>query len=385
MAADTAPWTKWFHEDFLQGVMLANLTSEEIGVYTVVLSLIAARGGPIEADSRWINGYAGCATVRKCTAVIDRLVEKRKLERRGKLLGNAKMIRTVEARDTKSDQARKAALARWHGHNEPDLFDDQNRGDKRGDNGADNHRDKSEIKSGINSQERQKTANEAHADASPPVRARDSETQKNNLTHPILSTVAPEIETGSGAGPVAPLNQRDLVALHAAVCEAAGYRAVNPTTIAASMDQVKEWRDQGHDFETVVLPAIRAVVAQSKPDDRTRTLGRFRHAVAREAAKAHEAKGKGRTHKPTATPLLEPPDEDAQFRPMRETLLEQLGPLTFASLLNPVRFEDIGETAGKHPVRVKGPDVNRLLDSERAGPAVRRAALAMGFTDVWKG
>lgn len=381
MAADTAPWTKWFHEDFLQGCMLANLTAEEIGVYTVTLSLIAARGGPIEADSRWINGYAGCATVRKCTAIIDRLVEKRKLERRGKLLGNAKMIRTVEARDTKSDQARKAALARWHGHNEPDLFG----ADKQGDKGADNHRDKSEIKGRIKSQERRETAKNGNADATPPVRARDSETQNNNQTHPILSTVVVENKPGSGAGPVAPLNQRDLVDLHAAVCEAAGYRAVAPATIAASMDQVKEWRDQGHDFETVVLPAVRAVVAQSKPDDRTRTLGRFRHAVAREAAKAHEAKGKGRSHKPTAIPILDPPDEDLLFRPMRALLLENLGPVTFASLINPVRFEDIGETAGKHPMRVKGPDVHQLLDSERAGPVLRRAANAMGFTDVWKG
>lgn len=183
----------------------------------------------------------------------------------------------------------------------------------------------------------------------------------------------------------APPEQPDLVQLHDAVCEAAGYRPINPPQIAASMDRVKEWRERGYDFETVVLPAIRATVAQSKPDDRTRTLGRFRHAIAREAAKAGEAKLNGRAHVPTAVPILEPKGEDPRFVEVRKALLDRVGPATFVAAFNPVRFEAVPVEFGSDaaPLKITGPTfaVQAVRDNHRS--AVLRAAKPLGFTDVW--
>lgn len=175
----------------------------------------------------------------------------------------------------------------------------------------------------------------------------------------------------------------DLVALHALVCEAAGYRAVSPTSIAASMDEVKEWRDRGLDFENVVLPAIRAVVASSKPDDRTRTLGRFRHAIAREEAKFIEAGEKGRKHVPTASPILAPKGEDERFRPIRAALLERLGPGLYVTALNDVRFEAVPVEFGsdKAPLRLKGSRAQATVDNY--GPAILALAKPHGFTVLW--
>ena len=50
--ANDSAWTKIYHDDFLQGCRAANLNAEEIGVYAVVLFLIASRGSPIEDDRR---------------------------------------------------------------------------------------------------------------------------------------------------------------------------------------------------------------------------------------------------------------------------------------------------------------------------------------------
>ncbi len=177
----------------------------------------------------------------------------------------------------------------------------------------------------------------------------------------------------------------DLVELHADVCQAAGYHPTGPAQIAASLDEVRSWKDRGLDFETVVLPAIRATVAASRPDDRTRTLGRFRHAIAREEAKAHEARSTGRAHKPTASPILEPAGEDPRFRPIRAALLKSLGNNAYTLALNDIRFEaeavEFGEDAP--PLRLVGAPfaVTRALDAHR--DAILKAAQSAGFDRVW--
>jgi uncharacterized protein YdaU (DUF1376 family) len=382
-----APWTKWFHEDFLQGCMLANLTAEEIGVYTVVLNLMAARGGPIEADSRWINGYAGCATTRKLTAIIDRLVDKRKLERRGRLLGNAKMIRTVEDRDTKSQQARRAALSRWHAHAEPDLFGGDNGGDKQGDK----HRDKSEITPGIKEQKPRKTAKSADADACSPVRARDSEVQIDNLTHPNHETVAkpdqapPPGGSGQEEKP-GRLGDADLMQLYDAVAKASGHNPSMPGQIDRAMGFVQRWQKDGIDFDQVVVPTIKAVIAETR--DPTRTLGRFDARIRHEHARL-AATPAGRKYQPPASPVMEPEGEDPMFRPARVQLLEDLGPHGYANLCNPVRFEAVEDVMGgkdRRPVKVvqvgRGSAAQQLFDGDRRG-ALLRAMRPLGFTEVW--
>jgi hypothetical protein len=170
-----------------------------------------------------------------------------------------------------------------------------------------------------------------------------------------------------------------------AVMQAAGFRVTSPNAINASVAVVEDWVKQGLDFDAVVLPAIRQVVAMSKPDDRTRTLGRFRHAIAREDARHREAANAGRIHRPTEPPFLEPEGEDPLFWPLRAQLLERLGHVAFVGLVNRSTFEDLSDDApaGSRPMRVKGPDAARLLDSERGGSVIRGFAKAVGFTAVW--
>lgn len=386
MAAD-APWTKWYHDDFLQGVNLANLTAEEIGVYTVVLSLIAARGGPVEADSRWINGFANCGTVRKCTAVIDRLIVKGKLERRGNLLGNARMIRVVQERNAKSAQASKAALARWHGDDLELPLEQprpaQKQADKRGDKQEDKHRDKSEI----NRKKPQKTAIPADADASPPVRARDSETQNIlNPTHPKNLEVvsAGEASPGEAGGSTEPqgdkpplLRDADLAALYDAVCDASGFATSSPGAIDRAMRQVEAWRADRIDFDEVVIPAIRAMTAKST--EPTRLLSRFDKHVRLEHAKRKGTNGSGRAYVAPASPVTLRDGEDPRVQPFREALLAALGPAAYVRLANKVRVEIVEE---RNVVRIKDPRVPYLTDDGRAG-LVKRCAERCGFKGVW--
>lgn len=180
--------------------------------------------------------------------------------------------------------------------------------------------------------------------------------------------------------------KRDLVDLHARVCDAAGYRPTSPAAIAASMDQVKEWRDKGYDFDLVILPAIRHVIGTSTANDRTRTLGRFRHAIAREAAKHTTARASGNAPpRPSPVPILDPDGEDPKARPIRDRLLKSLGPDVYCIALNEVRLEPVPVEFGddRVPLRVRGNERSIRTIRDHYGDTLRKAAKAEGYSDVW--
>jgi hypothetical protein len=176
---------------------------------------------------------------------------------------------------------------------------------------------------------------------------------------------------------------RDLGELHAIVCEASGFRPINPTQIARSMDLVKEWRDGELDFDRVVLPAIRSVVSHSR--EPTRTLGRFRGAVAHEHARALASKSTGRAHSPPPEPVMVRPDEPEEMIPLRSALLERLGPSCYSIAFNEVRLEPVSMEFGdeRKPLRLAGSEhaIRRAKDNY-AGP-LKAAAKEAGFSEVW--
>jgi hypothetical protein len=182
------------------------------------------------------------------------------------------------------------------------------------------------------------------------------------------------------------LPYEDVHELWLTVCEAAGYKPVNPTQIGKSMDQVREWRDEGIDFEKVLLPTIRSIVADTK--EPTRTLGRFRAAVAHEHARLAARNEQGRGYKPPPSPVLEPKGEDERFRPMRVALLERVGAAAYSLAFNDVRFRaepvEFGEE--RVPLHVDGSPIASaaVVEGTYAG-VVKAAAKKLGFTDVWKG
>lgn len=374
MAAD-APWTKLFHDDFLQGCRSANLKADEVGIYATVLFLIASRGAPIEFDSAWIAGFAGCST-RKATTVINKLAGMRgKLVVRNGMIGNRKMLGVIAKRDEKSDLARKAALARWHG-DDAELPLDEPPAKQRADYRADKRGDNREINAPIKSKKPRKSAISGDADASPPVRARDSETQINIPSQPKESVAA----GGSGEA-VSRLDDADLQTLYSAVADASGHNPSSPGQIDRAMGFVERWRSDGLDFDEIIIPTIRAMVA--KTSEPTRTLGRFDAAVRHEQAR-RKATPRSATYRPPEAPVLEPDGEDALFRPLRLDLLKLLGPVGYASYANSIRFKDDQGPGGKRIATTRDPRPvqMRLMNSEYAH-AVRGLAKRHGFDDVW--
>jgi uncharacterized protein YdaU (DUF1376 family) len=367
-----APYIKFFTSDFLTGI--ADLSADEIGVYTVVLALIWDRGTPIPDDPAWLARRAGTST-RRFNQIKNRLCDLGKLEVRNGLIGNRRALSEVAKRDGKSDQARAAALARWHHEGEPELPLDDAPGKtkppiKSGKSGQTSEEQdvliprKSERKS-------QKTANSDDADASSPSRARASpepELESNNRPTPESLPLGPDA---------------DLVTLLEAVSDACGYRPSHPGQIARAMDMVKAWREEGIDFDLIVLPTVRYIVANS--NDPTSSLARFDRKVRHEHAKARATpSATGRAYQPPAAPILDGPGEPPVCGQIRRELLERLGPGPFAALVNPVRFEPVEDAGGKRkPLRIiDSRTVNRLDDGERSG-LLRAIAKRHGFTDVW--
>lgn len=276
-----SPWVKWFTSDFLGGIGSANLKADEIGVYTVILSLIADRGAPIDNDRAWIAGKAGTST-RRCNQIVDRLIAIGKLEVRRGLLGNARMIREIKKRDGKSDQARAAAFARWHNDDQPELPIEGGSGDypRIKSRKTEEHID---LKSGKNGQKPQKSANSDDADASPTrarARPRDSETQKEEEESSPAANPKPRVAQAD-----ADADLPDLLGITHRLCRMGGVSMVRPSAHKTNMDIVKHWIAEGIDIEAIVIPAIEA---QFK-DTRETTIGSlsfYGARVARDQARA---------------------------------------------------------------------------------------------------
>jgi uncharacterized protein YdaU (DUF1376 family) len=392
MAAD-APWTKIYHDDFLQGCRAANLSAEEVGVYATILLLMGSRGGPIEDDRRWIAGFAGTST-RKASQIIDRLAAlPNKLTVRNGMIGNHKMMAVVEQRDRKSEQTRRAAHARWHG-DEAELPLEQPqpsraRTEKRPAKPEvpiyprDKPEDNLNITPPIKQPKPQKPAALGRADASPSVGARDSETQIDS-THPIPKTDSVEGTGGLGRDDEKPdrLADADLRQLYEAVATASGHSPSSPAQIDRAFKFVESWKADGIDFDLIVLPTIRASISENH--EPTRTLGRFDARIRHEHARLAATSTNGRTYRAPPAPLLDPPDEDERFRPLRAALLDRLGPVVFSRYANAARFEHLGPQArGKIVMRVReGGKGVVLMDAERP-PIIRALARSLGWDEVW--
>lgn len=176
----------------------------------------------------------------------------------------------------------------------------------------------------------------------------------------------------------------DLVALLDLVSDASGYHPVQPGHIADAMDQVKAWRTAGIDFDAIVLPTIRDVIAKST--DPTSSLKRFDKRIRHEAARHRGAKANGSDPpRPPREPLLEPPGEDPMFRPVRADMLKHLGAQLYALILNDVRF-DVAEQGDRRNLAVNGREyMTEVVVHGRNAPALLQVARAHGFDGLWKG
>jgi uncharacterized protein YdaU (DUF1376 family) len=385
------PYIKWWTSDFLNGVM--DLTADEIGVYAVLLTLMADRGGPITNDSQWLARRCG-TTTRAFNRIRDRLVELGKLELRSGLIGNRRMLAEIKERDRKSQQASQAAHARWakwaEEHPLSLPFDEKN-GEKTGEKLPEKLAKNRQKNSPVKSEKPQKSANSAMRTVVLPSCARarpelelESNHTNNHETESVVRASSADRSVGSddgGEGATPTLRDADLTALLSACAEAAGFYPNSPGALAREIEVVKAWREAGIDFDATVLPAIRAVMAKS--GDPTSSLKRFDRRVRHDHAKAAGSPpSKPRT---PATPLLTRQDEPPVMKEFRTDLLAALGPSAFTTYCNRVRFEDLGKQAGgKAVLKVHDPMPGGLglMDGERT-QIVRSVARKHGWTAIW--
>lgn len=171
--------------------------------------------------------------------------------------------------------------------------------------------------------------------------------------------------------------------LYRDVCDASGFSPTDQDQIKRNTKTVAAWYLAGIDFDLVVLPTIRAMVA--KEPGPTRTLSRFTRQIKHEHARALAKGLNGATYHPPASPITEPPDEDPAFRPLRAALLAQMGAPTYSVTLNSLRFSAHPDDK-RSPLVVKGPAyaVSTFVDSATTGP-VAKIIKAHGFKDLWNG
>lgn len=395
------PYINWFTSDFLNGVM--DLTAEQIGVYAIILNLIADKGSPIDDDPRWIARRAGCQNTRHANRILTQLAQMDKIERRNGLIGNARMLAEVRRRGGKSKQASEAAHIRWDKwrvEHKPQLPLEKNSADASGQPAHENapkNTPKKRIYSESNrdlagqkkpqekTDEPKETAKndmrthfDSRAGANPDP---DPDTSKPNQSNGI-EVEAPESSDGSvGLGLD---SDRDLVASLQRVSESAGFVPRGGSSYAAGIDQVREWRDSGIDLEATILPVIERTLRQ-RPEP-TNSLKRFDQAIRHEHALQLARRSQdGSLPAPTPEPILTFDNEVEPMQALRADLLKRLGVHAYSIYCHRVRFVSESHTDGRTILFVyRDPKMpGQLLDDNRISivPAVARRH---GFDDVWE-
>lgn len=410
-----SPYITWYTSDFLNGIAGADMNAEQIGVYAVVLNLIADSGGPIEDDASWIGRRCNIST-RRAGMILDQLAAMpNKIQRRKGLIGNPRMMREIGKRDGKSKTARAAANARWdrwRDEHKPQLpFDGETEKPTKKQRKAqksaaltdanaqkgetaknaelspiypgDNPEINPEISSHINSEKSQNTADPAmhsHPDSRAGVIPEPESIQTNNhKTHETYAAAQAAPGVDCLVGP-----DRDLMEWLQRCAAASGYQPISPGAIARAVDQMKDWRASGIDLTETIIPVIQAVTA--KAHEPTNSFTRFDKPIRLQHAKLSGAKP-GAKPRPPASPILVFEGEAELMQKVRADLLKRLGEARYCLYANHVRLDAVPTANGTSPLRVTplpGHGFRYLLDEDRL-PIVRAIARAHGFSDVWRG
>lgn len=212
----------------------------------------------------------------------------------------------------------------------------------------------------------------------------------------------PSIETSVDAGglgradaspPAAPppvaapalsrLDDKNLQALFDAVCDAAGFNPIQPGAISRAYEQVKAWRDADINFDTVVVPTIKATVADT--NEPTRVLSRFDKAVRHQHARLKAKGEQGQSYVAPPSPVLTVEGEPEVMQAIRADMLRIMGPVAYCQSMNAVVLQEVADAGGgRRPVQVhdKRPTSLQLMNGIHAA-TLRSVAQRHGFTGVW--
>lgn len=389
-----APWFKFWTENFLAGV--ADLNPEQRGVYITLLALMYDREGPLAYDPQSLAARCNMTT-RAFNRILAQLIEiPGKIERRGDMLGNKRALAELAQRRTKSGKARQAALTRWRNAREPELDLDQpparahaRGGKKLAEKLPEKLREKPPVKNREMAENRQSAPENASGLAGARVRGlRDNTHPTPESEPPVRAHARPREEPPQEPKP-SRLDDSDLKALFDAVCDAAGFRPVAPDQINRAFAEIERWRADGWDFDLDVIPIIDGIMAKASPDDRTRTLGRFRQHIAHAHARRIAQLKTG--IKPAPPPEKIDPiflfdGEPPEVEPFRRDLHDAVGEWGYTRYLHQVRFRPLGpEEMGddeRRPLEAKGEFLGKryLTDQrQRIIGIVKRH----GWTDLW--
>lgn len=307
-------YVPWFTDDFLGGIV--DLEAEEIGIYTVILTLMASHDAPITDDPQWIARRSG-STTRRVNKVLNRLAGLGKIERKNGLIGNKKMLEVIRKRAGKSKMATKAAnakWAKWREKNEPQLpfveNDNQENGQKNARKTPTFSPEKTEIKSPVKMEKSQNSAkNPVQTHNS--LRAREYTSNiSNNQSNESLKTPRAKSDASKKDDDRMIDSDKDLAQLFETVSATAGYVPRGANGYAEGFELVKQWRDLGINFDTTVIPEIENIVAKS--DDPTSSLRRFDRTIRAKHAKKRAQAKLPPNAKAKVLPPIERKDDDHQ-------------------------------------------------------------------------
>lgn len=363
-----APWVKFFPSDFLNGI--ADLDGEAIGCYTVILALIWDRGQPIEDDGQWIARRCGVSTRAWNNRIKPKLIATGKIEVREGLIGNRRAIEEIEKRDQISDVRRAAALARWHGEDQPEL---PLSSDYLENNGGYSE-DKNDLISRKKQQKPQKQAesDDAHA-FSTRARARTRGQRPESKRSNVESRPAREARKQQKEANVK-YDDQSFDMIFGAICQAAGHSPPDDM-IDRSREFVRRWRDAGISVDDVILPTIQRLMAETD-DPITSSLKRFDRDIvganAQSSARSANARRSAKT-----LPKFNIEGEDERMITIRKDIAKTIGDVAYCRFAQPTSFridEDV--------IRLEGIWANGLKDECGIG-RLRKIAEAHGFRDIW--
>lgn len=370
------PWYKRFPADFIHGVR--GLSLEAVGAYSLLIDILNDRDAPLVDDARFIAGLLGVPTQRW-----NKL--RTELLRAGKItidkghLTNPRFERERAERHILSAEAAEhgrhgAQVANERRQQEMDLEPPARARARTAPETSEKsqlNRKENAITFQLPSEQSDLTPHKTakNDQGTPRPRARATQRLRDSDRE---STPTTESVTREGR-----LANADLKQLFDAVCEASGLHLVDPSAIDRAMRQVEAWRKENLDFDEVVLPAIRSVVAGSSPTDHTRTLGRFRFAIAREQALFL---ARGKNYRPPEPPLLLHPDEPPQMESIRQTLCQVMGSGPFALWFNQLRLVPSDERSDW--IIIEGHMSTPLVQSN-SFPTVQAVLRRKGFEHVF--
>lgn len=384
------PWYQRNPADFIMAVRGFEL--EVVGAYSLIIDHLNDRDRPLPNDDKFMAGLLHCST-KKWRKIRDELIAANKIyitpddyitnprferehakrfKAHGEAVeaGRAGGFASAAKRAGQSEldfepetppRAREQARIRHARTEEPEVLQ------KMGQNF-------SKTSASSLAEPKTKTQQNQRSASTPPsssARARQSSELR-------------EVRDSSQLSDSTPRDPADLKALYDAVLDAAGVRLTDPTAIDRAMATVDGWRDEGFDFDTVVLPTIRAETL--KADRPTRVLSRFNAQLRLEHAKRKHAAKNGKAYHPPQIPKLNPDGEDPSFFALRTELLERCGASAYCLAFNDIRFEAVNDLGDqRQPLRISGPGhlVERLRQSGDYKRILHAAAREAGFNEVW--